>query len=139
MTFIRDQVARPTLCPPPDYHEHHDEGHAKGGHHVEHHAKPDLLKGHEHDAYVPFREELSFTHDYLGIEVVRFGAEKLRVVQEIDPETLELLVPCMLLQPLIEGDEEVDRRRGAAIDGGEPAAQELIFGAASRGALAAGM
>src|ERR1700761_502739 len=59
-----------------------------------------LLK--DHDSYVPFREELSFTDDYLGIEVVRFGAEKLRVVKEIDPGTLELLVPCMLLQPLIE-------------------------------------
>src|SRR6202167_4687320 len=59
-----------------------------------------LLK--DHDAYVPFREELTFTDDYLGIEVVRFGAEKLRVVKEIDPSTLELLVPCMLLQPLIE-------------------------------------
>jgi two-component system, LytTR family, sensor kinase len=59
-----------------------------------------LLK--DHDAYVPFREELTFTDDYLGIEVVRFGAEKLCVVKEIDPETLELLVPCMLLQPLIE-------------------------------------
>ena len=51
---------------------------------------------------MPFREELTFTDDYLGIEVVRFGAEKLRVVKEIDPATLELLVPCMLLQPLIE-------------------------------------
>jgi two-component system LytT family sensor kinase len=59
-----------------------------------------LLK--DHDSYVPFREELSFTDDYLGIEVVRFGAEKLRVVKEIDEATLELLVPCMLLQPLIE-------------------------------------
>jgi two-component system, LytTR family, sensor kinase len=59
-----------------------------------------LLK--DHDSYVPFREELTFTDDYLGIEVVRFGAEKLRVVKEIDPRTLELLVPCMLLQPLIE-------------------------------------
>jgi two-component system LytT family sensor kinase len=59
-----------------------------------------LLK--DHDAYVPFREELSFTDDYLGIEVVRFGAEKLRVVKEIEPDTLELLVPCVLLQPLIE-------------------------------------
>lgn len=59
-----------------------------------------LLK--EHEAYVPFREELAFTEDYLGIEVVRFGAEKLKVIKEIDPETLDLLVPCMLLQPLIE-------------------------------------
>ena len=59
-----------------------------------------LLK--DHDSYVPFREELSFTDDYLGIEVVRFGAEKLQVVKEIEPRTLELPVPSMLLQPLVE-------------------------------------
>ncbi len=59
-----------------------------------------LLK--DHDSYVPFREELNFTDDYLGIEVVRFGAEKLRVVKEIDPGTLDLPVPSMLLQPLVE-------------------------------------
>jgi len=59
-----------------------------------------LLK--DHDSYVPFREELNFTEDYLGIEVVRFGAEKLRVVKEIDANTLELPVPSMLLQPLVE-------------------------------------
>lgn len=56
----------------------------------------------DHDAYVPFRDELAFTDDYLGIEVVRFGEEKLKVMKEIDPETLEFLVPVMLLQPLIE-------------------------------------
>ena len=55
-----------------------------------------------HDTYVAFREELAFTDDYLGIEVVRFGAEKLQVVKEIEPATLELQVPSMLLQPLIE-------------------------------------
>jgi two-component system LytT family sensor kinase len=59
-----------------------------------------LLK--DHDSYVLLRDELSFTDDYLGIEVVRFGAEKLRVVKEIDPVTLDLPVPSMLLQPLIE-------------------------------------
>ncbi len=59
-----------------------------------------LLK--EHDSYVPFREELSFTEDYLGIEVVRFGTEKLRVVKDIDPRTLGLPVPTMLIQPLVE-------------------------------------
>ncbi|AFL87819.1 putative regulator of cell autolysis [Terriglobus roseus DSM 18391] len=53
------------------------------------------------EAFVPFRDELAFTDDYLGIEVVRFG-EKLRVVKEIAPETLDLVVPSMLLQPLIE-------------------------------------
>lgn len=58
-----------------------------------------LLK--QRDAFVPFRDELAFTDDYLAIEVVRFG-EKLRVVKEIAPETLDLSVPSMLLQPLIE-------------------------------------
>jgi two-component system LytT family sensor kinase len=56
----------------------------------------------DHDTYVPLREELEFTDDYLDIEVVRFGAGKLRVEKEIDPRTLEVLVPSILLQPLIE-------------------------------------
>ena len=59
-----------------------------------------LLK--DHDTYVPFRDELSFTDDYLDIEVVRFGTEKLKVEKEIDPRTLDVLVPSILLQPLIE-------------------------------------
>ncbi len=59
-----------------------------------------LLK--DHYAYVPLREELKFTDDYLDIEVVRFGADKLRVEKEIDPRTLDVLVPSILLQPLIE-------------------------------------
>ena len=59
-----------------------------------------LLK--DHDTYVPLSEELKFTDDYLDIEVVRFGAEKLRVEKEIDPRTLAVLVPSILLQPLIE-------------------------------------
>jgi two-component system, LytTR family, sensor kinase len=59
-----------------------------------------LLK--DHDTFVALREELNFTEDYLGIEVVRFGGDKLRVVKDIDPATLEMLVPSMLLQPLIE-------------------------------------
>ncbi len=58
-----------------------------------------LLK--DRDAFVPLREELSFIDDYLAIEVVRFG-EKLRVVKEIAEETLDIVVPSMLLQPLIE-------------------------------------
>lgn len=59
-----------------------------------------LLK--DHGSYVPMREELKFTDDYLDIEVVRFGPDKLRVKKEIDPRTLEILVPSILLQPLIE-------------------------------------
>jgi two-component system LytT family sensor kinase len=58
-----------------------------------------LLKHRE--AFVPFAEELAFTDDYLDIEVVRFG-EKLKVVKEIAEETLGVVVPSMLLQPLLE-------------------------------------
>lgn len=58
-----------------------------------------LLK--DREAFVPFSEELAFTDDYLAIEVVRFG-DKLKVVKDIDPETLPAMVPSMLLQPLIE-------------------------------------
>ena len=50
---------------------------------------------------MPFREELDFTDDYLSIEVMRFGP-KLRVVKDIAEETLDIVVPSMLLQPLIE-------------------------------------
>ena len=58
-----------------------------------------LLK--DREAFVPLAEELAFTDDYLDIEVVRFG-EKLQVVKEIAEETLDVLVPSMMLQPLIE-------------------------------------
>ena len=50
----------------------------------------------EHDAFVPFRDELATTDDYLSIEIVRFGSEKLSVAREIDPKTLEIPVPSML-------------------------------------------
>jgi len=72
-----------------------------------------LLK--EREAFVPFAEELAFTDDYLDIEVVRFG-EKLRVVKEIAEETLAVLVPSMLLQPLIENS--IKHGLEPRIDGG---------------------
>ena len=59
-----------------------------------------LLK--DHDTYVPLRDELRFTDDYLDIEVVRFGVEKLRIVKDLNEDTLDVLVPSILLQPLIE-------------------------------------
>ena len=58
-----------------------------------------LLK--DREAFLPLREELQFTDDYLDIEVVRFGS-KLKVVKEIAEDTLDIVVPGMLLQPLIE-------------------------------------
>jgi two-component system LytT family sensor kinase len=54
------------------------------------------------DSFVPLREEVEFIDNYLDIEVVRFGSEKLRVVKELEPASLDVMVPSMLLQPLVE-------------------------------------
>jgi two-component system LytT family sensor kinase len=54
------------------------------------------------EAFVPLREEVAFIDDYLDIEVVRFGREGLKVIKELDSASLEVLVPSMLLQPLVE-------------------------------------
>jgi two-component system LytT family sensor kinase len=54
------------------------------------------------EAFAPLREEFEFIDNYLDIEVVRFGSEKLHVVKELDPASLDVVVPSMLLQPLIE-------------------------------------
>jgi two-component system LytT family sensor kinase len=58
-----------------------------------------LLRKHEN--FNPLREELSFIEDYLAIETVRFG-EKLRFERDVADDTLDMLVPSMLLQPLVE-------------------------------------
>ncbi len=58
-----------------------------------------LLRKHEN--FSALRDELSFIEDYLAIEVVRFG-EKLRFEKDVADDTLDMLVPSMLLQPLVE-------------------------------------
>src|SRR5688572_13420592 len=58
-----------------------------------------LLRSHEH--FVTLRDELDSVDEYLDIEVVRFGP-KLKVIKQIDPDMLELIVPSMILQPLVE-------------------------------------
>jgi two-component system, LytTR family, sensor kinase len=57
---------------------------------------------HSTDSFVSLREEVEFIDNYLDIEVVRFGRDKLKVVKELDPASLEAMVPSMLLQPLVE-------------------------------------
>jgi two-component system LytT family sensor kinase len=58
-----------------------------------------LLRSHEH--FVTLRDELEAIDEYLDIEVIRFGP-KLKVVKDIEPETMDLIVPSMILQPLVE-------------------------------------
>ncbi len=55
----------------------------------------------KHDNLTPLREELAFIDDYLSIEMVRFG-DKLQFEKDIDPDTIDRLVPSMILQPLVE-------------------------------------
>ncbi len=53
------------------------------------------------DHFVTLREELESIDEYLDIESVRFGPQ-LSVEKEISAETLDIIVPSMLLQPLVE-------------------------------------
>lgn len=50
---------------------------------------------------VPFEEELRIVNDYLALEQVRHE-ERLRVRLDVAPETLQLPIPPMLLQTLVE-------------------------------------
>jgi two-component system, LytTR family, sensor kinase len=53
------------------------------------------------DHFVTLREELESIDEYLAIEVVRFGPQ-LKVDKQIAPQTLDVIVPSMILQPLVE-------------------------------------
>jgi two-component system LytT family sensor kinase len=67
------------------------------------------------DNLTPLREELAFIDNYMTIEMVRFG-DKLQFIKEIDPETLDHLVPSMLLQPIIENS--IRHGLSSKVDGG---------------------
>jgi two-component system LytT family sensor kinase len=54
------------------------------------------------EAFAPLRDEFEFIDNYLDIEVIRFGRDKLRIFKELDPRSLDVIVPSMLLQPLVE-------------------------------------
>ena len=58
-----------------------------------------LLRSHEH--FVTLREELESIDEYLDIEVVRFGP-RLVVRKDVAADTLDVVVPSMILQPLVE-------------------------------------
>ena len=58
-----------------------------------------LMRSHQH--FVTLREELESIDEYLDIEVARFGP-KLLVQKDINPDTYDVVVPSMILQPLVE-------------------------------------
>jgi two-component system LytT family sensor kinase len=59
-----------------------------------------LLKGSED--FVPLSMEIDFIDDYLSLEVARFGGDRLKIEKALDPKSLDVLVPSMVLQPLVE-------------------------------------
>jgi two-component sensor histidine kinase len=66
---------------------------------------------------VRLEEELEFVRRYLTIEQARFG-ERLRVVSEVSAAALQVLVPGLLLQPLVEnavGHGVAPLRRGGTV------------------------
>jgi two-component system LytT family sensor kinase len=70
----------------------------------------------KHDGFVQLREEIEFVDDYLDIEVVRFGRDKLRVYKHLDPDTLDIVIPAILLQPLVENS--IKHGLAPKVDGG---------------------
>ncbi len=64
---------------------------------------------------VPLEEELSFLDGYLEIERARFG-ERLRVTREVAPEALDVPVPSLILQPLVENVIRHGRGADGSID-----------------------
>jgi sensor histidine kinase YesM len=84
---------------------------------------------------VPLEEELSFVDDYLAIEQARFG-ERLHVTREIAPEALNVPVPSLILQPLVENAV----RHGRGPDGSvnlairvQPRGDEVVIAIADQG------
>jgi two-component system, LytTR family, sensor kinase len=53
------------------------------------------------EQFVTLREELESIDEYLDIEVIRFGP-RLGVRKDIATDTLDVIVPSLILQPLVE-------------------------------------
>jgi two-component system, LytTR family, sensor kinase len=63
----------------------------------------------------PLSRELAYTEQYLAIEQTRLG-KRLRIETAIAPQSLQALVPTMLLQPLVEN--AVRHGVAATVEGG---------------------
>ena len=64
---------------------------------------------------VPLSQEIGFIQQYLAIEQTRLGS-RLRVEMLVSPDTLDAVVPTMLLQPLVEN--AVRHGVAPAVEGG---------------------
>jgi len=77
---------------------------------------------------ITLRQEFELLDLYLGLEAVRY-ADRLRVERNIDPETLDAMVPSLILQPLVENALRyavAERRAGGTL---------YLFSALEAGAL----
>jgi LytS/YehU family sensor histidine kinase len=67
-------------------------------------------------AEIPLKEELEYLQKYLQIEQIRFQ-DRLSMKFDIDPETLDIEVPRLILQPLVENaiKHGISPRSGAGL------------------------
>ena len=65
---------------------------------------------------IPLHEELEFLRKYLEIEQVRYQ-DRLTVKFDIDPATLDVMVPRLILQPIVENaiKHGIAPRRGSGV------------------------
>ena len=59
----------------------------------------DLNRTKQEDVLLP--DEIEFVRNFLALEQLRLG-DRLRVVEEISPDTLDCVIPSLTLQPLVE-------------------------------------
>jgi two-component system LytT family sensor kinase len=67
---------------------------------------------------VTLEDEMAFVRNYLSLEQLRLG-DRLRVVERLDPEALDCIVPSLTLQPLVENAIKygiAPRARGGSIE-----------------------
>ena len=51
--------------------------------------------------FIPLSEEIELVKSYLSLEKARFG-DKIKVIEKIPADTLNFLVPSLILQPIVE-------------------------------------
>jgi len=72
---------------------------------------------HSENEFKPLLDEVSFIQNYLSIETMRFGEDRLKVVIDAEKDCHEDEIPTMLIQPIVEnaikhGISSLTDRRG---------------------------